>query len=477
MNSSIEFFCLPSEAHGILLKLFAKLLKYLFELNIFQTYSSLNDPYKRQTQRISTRISLVLLLMAFLVLLIYTATATSVHTFTVNTPSHDQFKQLHQQYAQTLICPCSQISNKLESFVTIDYMLHPVCDSMYITDRWIDYTQFHNGRLSTCDFRFLARQTFPALRSLCQLANEAIKMSLDQFNSTGYISAVVTSEELLQSQLEMTIEQFIASTTNNFLLTLRTIGNTTQANALQSGLLTNAQLALAEYYFMALWKAFDECTCAVSSGCTDRSGIYEDDLSSVSFYVPGIYCGCYIIETLRQSDLRCFFDQSCLNDLQSYLPSDQSMDLISLNSSRLRLLTSDMPIGMLVDHLMVDDWKWNISHSKYFDACQPNRCTYTVVSRDSFIIILTNLFGLFGGLVTALTFLVPPIVWLVRWAFNHRSQRNVGMLHVSLDFRVFMLPHTSYQHVSASLFEKRVGITHPRCLIQNFDEKNNQDDS
>lgn len=120
-------------------------------------------------------------------------------------------------------CPCSQISNKRQSFVTIDYSLHPICNSMFVADRWISYIRQYASAAGRWNFQSSAFRAFQALRSLCQLADESIKISL----------------ELFQSQLETIVQQFIALTTDNFLLTLKMIGNTTQANALLTGLVTN----------------------------------------------------------------------------------------------------------------------------------------------------------------------------------------------------------------------------------------------
>ena len=281
------------------------------------------------------------------------------------------------------------------------------------------------------DFRYLARQLFQALRSLCQLADELIKMSLDQFNSTGYVSAVVTSEELLQSQLETIIEQFIASTTNNFLLTLRTIGNTTQANGLASVLFTsqiflwNAQRGELGVSWLELG---NNCTCKYTSTCNTRSFVFENDWKSIAFEVPGIYRGCFILEALRQSNLRCFYDSHCLEDLDDSMEINASITYTALNASSLINFETDTLLRVIIDALMVNEWKWNISHSKYFEVCQPKECTYTMVSRNSWIEIVTRMIGLVGGLTTILKFVVPRIVQLIRWLCRRRTAQTTGKL-------------------------------------------------
>lgn len=72
--------------------------------------------------------------------------------------------------------------------------------------------------------------------------------------------------------------------------------------------------------------------------------------------VPGLFLGCFILEGLRQSSLECFFDQTCLDDLQSLLISDSPIKAIYLNTSQLFRSQSTTLIGVLIDELMVENW-------------------------------------------------------------------------------------------------------------------------
>ena len=130
---------------------------------------------------------------------------------------------------------------------------------------------------SVIDFRVVGRQQFQGLRSLCQLAEESIQTSLVQFYSNSYVNALTTSSELLLSQLNATIEQFISSTTNNFLLSLRKISNTTQANALLSGRMTNFSFTFQRKHICAYSNPNsydDNCSCSYAGACITQSRIY-----------------------------------------------------------------------------------------------------------------------------------------------------------------------------------------------------------
>lgn len=264
---------------------------------------------------------------------------------------------------------------------------------------------------------------FQALQALCQLTEESIKISLDQFYTRYHVTDIAINEELLRSQVDATIEQFTASTTNQFLLSLRTIGNTTQANALLSGLFTNAYLFKGTDSFINIdWYSYDRCNCGAYSDCVMHVAMYANGSFSSPWLMPGFYLGCFILEVVRRSDLRCFFNQTCLDDFQAHLEIDQPLDLTQFDPFSLLRFDADTTVGVIFDAMMVDEWKWDISHANYFDLCRPKECIYTVVSRNSWTIIVANLLGLVGGLITTLKLIVPRVVWLIRLSVNRETQ-------------------------------------------------------
>jgi hypothetical protein len=59
---------------------------------------------------------------------------------------------------------------------------------------------------------------------------------------------------------------------------------------------------------------------------------------------------------------------------------------------------------------MVEHWYSNISFEKYYNKCEPVQCTYTVLSRNDALFIVTTVISLFGGLVTIFKIIVPRIM-------------------------------------------------------------------
>lgn len=382
-----------------------------------------NDLYQLRTQRLSTRAFIVIFIFSSCILFFYTVQQTSVYTFTITAPTLQPYKQLHQQYSQTLTCRCSQISNKYGTFIAIEYSQHPICSSIYISDQWIADIAYHPGTFWSSDFRLVGRHMFQALRLLCQLTQESIHTALEQFYSNNHVTDLAIHEELLQYQADTRIQEFIDSATNNFRFSLRMIRDTSQTNSLASVMSTNSYFMFnnrSDLLDNALMSYSGTCGCDASSTCVSNAPIFVGNTLSSAWFVPGFYIGCFFVEALRQSDLHCFYNQSCIDDLIIHLNMAQSTLYTSMNESSLIHSKTDTQIGTIIDALMVDQWKWNINHTNYFDQCRPKECTYTIVARNSWINIVTTTFGLIGGLVTVLKIIIPRLVQLVRWLCNKR---------------------------------------------------------
>jgi hypothetical protein len=317
-----------------------------------------------------------------------------------------------------LTCPCSKISINYNTFIQINYTLHQVCNSIFVTQYWINYLADSLGNAGTFaqDFRVTGTLTFQALGSFCELINQTIANRLIEFYSTQYVSASVTSPQLFQFQTQSFISQFISTMTNNFLLSLSTIRDTTQSNSLFSGLQTNYEIYTpsGQIYAYAYPESYGNCICVSSSMCVLQSNIYDYPNYIVLFLVPGIYTGCYVIESLLQSNLECFYNQTCINELQSYFVSSSSMNITALDTSLPSRYLENSTIEDLLDELMVEEWNSSIMYENYFNECEPRECTYNQQTKNSIIYIVTTIIGLIGGLMTALKLIVPRLVMVVR---------------------------------------------------------------
>ncbi len=404
--------------------LWQKIKHYLQNLNFFSSKPSSTDENELRTQRISTRLFIIIFFASLVVLLLYNLLITDTKIMKIETPSFAQYTHLNLTYSHTLKCPCSKISINYRKFLQIEYTLHQVCMSTFINQAWIDYLNNPTVKnLSPLDFRWTSQHAFQALRAFCDLINQTINDSLAQFYSNQYISASVIPQKLFEPETKLLIDGFRSSLTNSFSLSLAMIRETTQGNALISGRRTNYILSFTEDGIYILTVGYDStCSCSYSSMCSYRSYIYHIVNSTRLFYVPGFYSGCYIIESLLQSSLECFYDQQCIDTLRRYLMSSSSVNVIPLDASFSRY-SENSTVKELVENLMIEEWWTRTIFENYYNECQPIQCTYTLETNHEVVYIFTTLFGIAGGLVTILELVVPRLVSVIMYFIRkHRAR-------------------------------------------------------
>ena len=389
----------------------------LRHLNLLPSIPPSTDQYQLTTQIISTRLFIITLILSLTILIIYTSAVTTIKTITINAPTLDQYSNLYINYSQSLTCPCTKISITYDQLVHVSYTLHQVCSSSFVTDDWINYI-FQSSSyqsISLQDFRMIGSLQFQALKTLCRLVNDTISNSLTRFHASQYVSMTVTPSLLLQSQMHAFVSQFISTTTKDFLSSFRIVRDTIQANSLLAVAQSNAHLEVNTYLSLAraMWRPYDDCSCRTSSTCVSRSNIYNDATSQVLYTVPGMFVGCYVIEALLQSNLECFYNQTCFDELKSHLNSNTPLNASIMNSSALIQFSSKSSIDDILDELMVENWSWSLVYEDYFAECQPLECSYTVLGRNNAMYILTTVIGVIGGLVIILKLVVSCLVQLV----------------------------------------------------------------
>lgn len=414
-----------------LLNVIQFLRHYLIKLNLFPSYPPSTDRYQLRAEVVSTRLFIVIFTLS-IIILVYTSAVPNTQIFTLSKPDYDKYKDLFSQHSSTLRCPCSRITTSYETFIDVVYSFHPVCQSMYVTDEWIRYIGGDQTMLWTDDFRLLGIYQFQALRSLCQLVSNFFVDQLKQYQSRLYINTELVSKDVFESQAHANIERFIATISTNFKLSLRTIRDINQANFILSAIMNNAGLDIAAdsplvHSYPKIYKTI--CSCIMKVDCVDPLAIHDRSRTSM-WYVPGFYQGCSNFESLRQSNLKCFYDQACLDTLHTQLTSDIMMDFLILDPSSLVRFLPNSSVGEIIDGLMIDDWQHTLHHEKYYDNCQPVECSYEIIARDNFIVMLTKFIGVAGGLLTALKIVVPRIVKISfklwqRWR-AHRIQSTIN---------------------------------------------------
>ncbi len=366
-----------------------------------------------------------------MILLLYNSLIKVPKTLRVEAPSFAEYAHLNSTYSQTLTCPCSKISINYGKFLHIDYTLHQICTSTFVDESWIDYLnkQTHDI-IYTHDFRVIGQFAFQALSTFCDLINQTVSDGLIQFDSNQYVSASVVPQNSFESEIESLVDKFRSSLTNSFRLSLEMIRDTTQANALFSALTTNYDLNRENVhnFMIPVPMNYDDCNCASSFACKSLLSIYKYPSDKSLFDVPNFYRGCYVVESLLQSTLECFYDKQCLDKIRSYFSSSPSMNVILLNSSLSNKYSMNSTIKTLVDNLMIEEWNTTTIFENYYNECQPIQCTYSFAKRHDLIYIVTTLFGIAGGLTTVLELVLPRLVKFLRKKKEQQQQTATGKL-------------------------------------------------
>ena len=398
-------------------KLWKKVKEFLQRFNLFPSIPPSTDPHQLKNQIISTRLFIVLLIFSLTIFIEYRSLVTITKSVTVESPSGAKYSELYVKYSTTLACPCTKISIGYDKILYINYTLHEVCSSYFISHEWIqNFAPERYPTLATNDFRYISRYAFQGLKRFCDLAAETISINLIQYYSTQFVSSSVTPYDVFQSQIQTFTDQFTWSSKEKLIESLSMIRSTTQSNALLVIDQSNYYLFLSrpEDGILPIPQYYGFCACDLEATCNARTAIYEYPTLSRVFTVPGFYTGCYPIEALLQSTLQCFYDESCIQQIQMYLPISSSIRIQPLNSSLLINYVDDSPINDIIENLMIEQWNLSVMHESYYDECAPAKCMYSYETRNDIVYIVTTIFGLVGGLVTVLKFLIPIVVMFVR---------------------------------------------------------------
>ena len=165
----------------------------------------------------ATRIYLFLLIIAFSMLTIYSSLDVRRNSVTVHNPSQQQFESLYSKYTSSLSCPCSQLSIRYSSIISIQPRFHQICSSDFVrNDGWLRYFELNTidesataPVLLAIDFRGRTGFTFFwLLQNLCKVGNEIVEDALKVFNNIQLVSNEPLSNASFQEQVTRFIEQF-----------------------------------------------------------------------------------------------------------------------------------------------------------------------------------------------------------------------------------------------------------------------------
>ncbi|CAF0932817.1 unnamed protein product [Adineta steineri] len=207
-----------------------------------------------------------------------------------------------------------------------------------------------------------------------------------EFNATQLISDTVLPLDTFNAQVENIIRSFISTITREFTRSRQLIGDQIQYYGSMSELYTSFHFTSFIHEqvlddegvdFYTLSRVYvnqsSNCSCDDTPFCKMPAFIDDNDNS---FHIPGIYFGCYIVESL-QSNLECFYKQTCIGELHHVLSSSVTLNTSVLDATIQSHYERNETIEHIVDQLMIEQWRNTTSHERYYDRYHPSVCTHT----------------------------------------------------------------------------------------------------
>ena len=247
-------------------------------LNLFRSYS--DDPETIRSERLRTRIYLLLFSLVLIAIIEYGALSLRTTTITEYLPTEHQFEQLSIRYPGTTRCPCSRVSIAFSEFIRLDVTYHPVCSSDFISQPWIDAT-FNESvtGISPVDVRKTLSAFWQSVRSLCDLVQTSVLDGFDDFKAKSFVSPEAQTREYLQTQarlnLNFSLQTSLAKLQRNLLMIRQSISG----NQFISGLNTNYDLFA--YDNSGDGSTMDAVPVVLPNGCScfDKSGCPQESTS------------------------------------------------------------------------------------------------------------------------------------------------------------------------------------------------------
>ncbi|CAF5059764.1 unnamed protein product, partial [Rotaria sp. Silwood1] len=228
----------------------SSLKNYLCNLNFFAPTPDSNeieDEQERRSNIIATRVYLIVLLLSLISISIFAWASLKTTAVTLKYLTKEQLKSL----PIGVQCPCSRISISYNEFTLLEPIYHEICSSDFVSDRWINaiYTGSNATYFNIRDFRSFSSSQFQALAAFCHLSKAYVQQSIDTFHQSTFISLSVLSENDLQTQLQLIIDQFQQEVPQAFTNQLDLILRMTMGNKIVSGLLTNYIILYGSFSF------------------------------------------------------------------------------------------------------------------------------------------------------------------------------------------------------------------------------------
>lgn len=351
--------------------LLEKLKLAIIELNVFDKTS--RNPLRIHRARVATRFYVGFLVIAVIILISYTSLTEETIRENSERPSLKEYERLEEKYVNTIECPCAKMSILHEEFIQHSPIYHQKCLSDFIQPSWFNSFLSPPFILTVQDtILHTASSYFRGLGVICTMANLMINTAMRRFYSTEFVNDKVLSRSSFQSQTDSLIDLFLKSTQTELLHAASLTNTMIYSNQYINGIMSNAQLQLypfterQQYGFepmavmaVSTFKLRDDghaCMCSHDPEC--YSSPYHDT-SSVYISDSGLMTGCFLINTVLASSLRCWCSMKCFEEFRDGFTSMTSVNLPQINPLNATVSTrfsSNDSVQLIFKELMVEQW-------------------------------------------------------------------------------------------------------------------------
>lgn len=403
-------------------------------LNLFRTVPPSTEQHVLRRERLITRLYLAAILASLITIVVTASIDGQTVYFIVDSPSREDFMQLAEKYSTTLSCPCSQMATDQERFSYIEPQYHEICSSQYVSPDWINvkFEEFSSAILFTRDIRYHWRIHFQLLSTLCQMSRLTVQDALRSYNRTKFVTTQTLHAQSFKDQMDLIVAQFERTVHASFQRSLGLIKTNSEINQFINPINSNFRYWFPRTYGLYLsspkydWQK--KLDCIASTGGEDSS-CYCDPTALDPCYqniviygenetrspIPGMFQTWFPLQSLLVSTLECFYNNTCLSQIEQVLDSDTlTSNLTVLESSS----STTLPMSELANALFIQSWHNQSSFESYFDQCRPLTCQYAIYTRLSVVYIVTKILGLIGGINVVLRLFLPISVKAIQTFFN-----------------------------------------------------------
>ncbi len=249
---------------------------------------------------------------------------------------------------------------------------------------------------------------------------------MELIKSTSLVTIRAESRKTVEQQANATLDRFRSSISKTFVRSIDFIRQMAQGNSIMSATMSNWYFSTIDVNLNnhSLWgmpRTYRDgnCSCGTDAMCSEPANLN-------GWLVPGLMVGCYPLEALLQSTLECLYNPTCIDQLQHMFfdsaPTDEKFH--QLNSS---ISSPNETVQSLLDRLLVDSWETNISYDRYYSACAPLSCTYSILDQPDIIYIVATIIGVYGGLTAILKIIISIITEIGYKIAQRRNQRIVNV--------------------------------------------------